>query len=71
MTKGARLVDDDINPVVVSAVKRRTLLVSVIYFIAICGSYFSTNMSIGVYAMIIVVSILPERIDRCWDYVNQ
>ena len=70
VTKGARLVDNDINPVVVSAVKWRTLLVSITYFIAICGSYFSTNMSIILYAMIIVVSILPGRIDRCWDSVS-
>jgi hypothetical protein len=52
-------------------VKRRTILVSITYFIAICGSYFSTSMGIIHYAMIIVVSILPGRIDRCWDSVKQ
>jgi uncharacterized membrane protein len=67
VTTGGRLVDSDIDPHVVSAVTRRILITAVTYLVAIAVSFLSTYLSIAAYGMIIVMCILPGRIDRYWN----
>jgi uncharacterized membrane protein len=71
VTTGGRLVDGNIDPNIVSAVKRRIAIASITYVIAIAVSYFSTKLSIAVYGMSIIMCILPGRIDRYWDYSKE
>ena len=63
-TRGLRLVDKDIHPNIVSAVTKRILIGPTIYLLAIGASFLSTGLSIGLYAFIVIVHILPGRIDR-------
>jgi uncharacterized membrane protein len=67
VTTGGRLVDSDADPHVVNAVTRRILFSTITYLIAIAVSFYSTKLSITVYGMIIIMCILPGRIDRYWD----
>jgi uncharacterized membrane protein len=63
-TGGLRLVDEDIDPLIISAVALRILIAPMIYLLAIGASFLSTGLSIALYALIIILHVLPGRIDR-------
>jgi uncharacterized membrane protein len=61
-----RLVDSDIDPSVVSSITKRIVLAPAAYLLAICVSFFSTSISIAICGSIVVLYIIPGRIDRYW-----
>lgn len=63
-TSGLKLVDEEIDPRIVKAVSIRILIAPNIYLLAIAASFLSTGLSIALYAFIIILNILPGRIDR-------
>jgi uncharacterized membrane protein len=59
-----RLVDEDIDQRVVHAATMRILIAPILYLLAIGLSFVSTGLSISIYAIIVVMHILPGRLDR-------
>ena len=63
-TSALRLVDKDIDARILRAVSIRILIAPIIYLLAIGVSFLSTGLSIALYAFIVILHILPGRIDR-------
>ena len=63
-TGSFRLVDEDIDARIVKTIAMRILIAPVIYLVAIAVSFLNTGLSIALYALIIILHILPGRIDR-------
>ncbi len=63
-TTGLRLVDEDIDQRIVRAAATRILIAPIIYLVAIGVSFLSTGISIALYTIIVILHILPGRVDR-------
>ncbi len=63
-TSGLRLVDKNIDARIIGAVSMRILVAPIIYLLAIGFSFLSTGLSIALYAFIVILHILPGRINR-------
>ena len=63
-TSGLRLVDKDMDVNIVNAATRRILVAPVIYLLAIAISFLDTGISIALYAVSVILHILPGRLDR-------
>jgi uncharacterized membrane protein len=61
-----RLLDAELDPVLVKLASRRILLAPAILVLAVVFSFVSTNISLGLCAIIPVLYVLPGRIDRHW-----
>ena len=63
-TTGFRLVDEDIDQRIVRTAATRILIAPIIYLVAIGVSFLSTGISIALYTIIVILHILPGRLDR-------
>jgi len=65
-TAGTRHVDPNTHPGLVRAAMVRTLMGPLLYLIAIAISFFSTELSLVVYALVPIIYILPGQVDIHW-----
>ena len=65
-TAGTRHVDPNTHPGLVRAAMVRTLMGPLLYLIAIAISFFSTELSLVLYALVPILYILPGRVDIHW-----
>ena len=65
-TFGHRLVDDDLDPSIVSLAARRILVGPALFLIAIGVSYFSVWASLAIYILTPLFYVFPGSIDRQW-----
>jgi uncharacterized membrane protein len=61
-----RLLDSELDPVLVKLATRRILLAPAILVLAVVFSFVSTIISLGLCAIIPVLYVLPGEIDRHW-----
>lgn len=61
-----RHVDPDIRPGLVRAAMFRVLMGPLLYLLGIVISFFSTELSLALYALVPVLYILPGRLDIHW-----
>jgi hypothetical protein len=54
----------DIDQRIVRAAATRILIAPIIYMVAIGVSFLSTGISIALYTIIVILHILPGRLDR-------
>jgi uncharacterized membrane protein len=66
VTTERRHVDPDIHPGLVRGAMYRTLMGPVVYLIAIAVSFFTTQLSLVLYALVPILYIVPGRIDIHW-----
>lgn len=66
-TSGHRLVDRDLDLIIVTLAKRRILLGLMLVLLSIGVSFYSTKLSLLLYAILPLPYILPGRIDRHWS----
>jgi uncharacterized membrane protein len=66
-----RHVDPDTHPSLVRGAMKRTLMAPCVYVIAIALSFFRTDLSLVLYALVPVLYILPGRIDIHWGGRHQ
>jgi uncharacterized membrane protein len=65
-TTRTRHVDPDTQPGLVRAAMARTLMGPLLYLIAIGVSFFSTELSLVLFALVPILYILPGRVDIHW-----
>lgn len=61
-----RLVDDDLNPLIIGLAAKRILIEPTVFLIAVAISFFSTTASLVIYMLAPLVYVLPGKIDRYW-----
>lgn len=66
VTSNHRLVDEDIDPLLVRRATRRNLTAPLIYLLAIGTSFLSVQISLIFFFLVPVFYIFPGRIDRHW-----
>jgi uncharacterized membrane protein len=66
VTTECRHVDPDIHPGLVRGAMYRTLMGPIVYLIAIAVSFFTTQLSLVLYALVPILYIVPGRIDIHW-----
>ena len=63
-TSRRKLVDENIDVVMVRLTMWKTLIPSMLYLLAVFLSLASTALSMMIYVLVPIISILPGRIDR-------
>lgn len=66
-TSDHRLVDEDIDPLLVLSVRRKIFTGFFVYLLSIVLAFFSPTLSLVIYVLLPVLYILPSRIDRFWS----
>lgn len=66
VTTERRHVDPDMHPGLVRGAMFRTLMGPVVYLVAIAVSFFTTQLSLVLYALVPILYIVPGRIDIHW-----
>jgi uncharacterized membrane protein len=63
-TRGYRLIDQDLDPLLIRHAARRILIGPSAYLLAIGLSFISATTSIAIYVLVPLLYILPGRVDR-------
>lgn len=70
-TSSHRLVDEELDPQLITLAKRRIVRAPVILLAAIAASFLSVRLSIILCAIVPIVYIVPGRIDRRWGLARR
>jgi uncharacterized membrane protein len=70
-TSSHRLVDEELDPQLITLAKRRIIRAPVILLLAVAVSFFSVKLSVILCAIVPIVYIVPGRIDRKWGLARR
>jgi uncharacterized membrane protein len=70
-TSRRRHVDPDVHPGLIRTAMFRVLMGPLLYLLGIVISFFSTELSLALYALVPVLYILPGRLDIHWGMRGQ
>lgn len=65
-TKGHRLVDSNLDPVLITVISRRYLVGIILFLIAIAVSFININVSLLLYLLTPLYYLIPVRKDKTW-----